>query len=82
MSAQPRLKHQVPDGDGGAFLGVMHSARGFQWRERLQPAGRLTADAIARRPAAAATLPHPLTHTQHPFPSASVSTCTVTWSIW
>ena len=49
MSAQPRLKHQVPDGDGGAFLGVMHSARGFQWRERLQPAGRLTADAIAQR---------------------------------
>ena len=35
--------------EGGAFLGVTASARGFQWRERLEPGQRNAALAISQR---------------------------------
>ena len=33
----------------GAFLGVSQSVRGYAWRERLDPAAKLVADAISQR---------------------------------
>ena len=33
----------------GAFLGVVASARGFTWRDRLSPAAQTIAEAISQR---------------------------------
>lgn len=51
MSAQPKLKlaEGAATAEGGAFLGVVSSVRGFVWHERLQADQRLVADAIAQR---------------------------------
>jgi single-stranded-DNA-specific exonuclease len=40
---------ELDSGDNGAFLGVTASARGFVWRERLEPAAANTAIAISQQ---------------------------------
>ncbi len=48
MAANAKLL-EPSDASAGAFLGVTSSARGYAWRERLQPGQKLIADAIAQR---------------------------------
>ena len=50
MAAHAKLLEQSDaSGEPDAFLGVTSSARGYAWRERLQPGQKLIADAIAQR---------------------------------
>lgn len=49
MSARPMLKADLVEASLPAFLGVNQSVRGFTWRERLDPAAKLVADAISQR---------------------------------
>ena len=49
MAALARRKTMADDGAGTSYLGVTQSARGFAWRERLEPAARNTALAISQR---------------------------------
>lgn len=49
MSARPKLKAEIGEVTPPAFLGVSQSVRGFTWRERLDPANKLVADAISQR---------------------------------
>ena len=48
MAANAKLL-EPSDASAAAFLGVTSSARGYAWRERLQPGQKLIADAIAQR---------------------------------
>ena len=48
-AARKSLAKAVPAEDSGAFLGVMHSARGLAWRERLPISDSNRATMISQR---------------------------------